>query len=90
MKNYRLVLLMKSGLKKDQKEKLTASVKSWIGKITEEKMSEVGERKLAYPIKSNKTADYVVMGFSAETIAADLDKRLVMEENILRHLMIRE
>jgi ribosomal protein S6 len=90
MKNYRLVLLVKSGLKKDEKEKLTKVVTSWIGKCDQEKVQDLGERKLAYPIKSNKTAEYVVLNFAAEALAADLDKRLVMEENILRHLMIKD
>lgn len=90
MKNYRLVLLLKSGLKKEQKDKLNASVLSWIGKVENDKIQDLGEKKLAYPVKNNKTAEYVVVNFTADHLAADIDKRLVMNENILRHLMIRE
>jgi len=82
--------MLKSGLKKEQKDKLTDTVKSWIGTIEGEKVQEIGERKLAYFIKSNKTADYVVLNFSSNKLATDLDKRLVMDENIIRHLMIKD
>lgn len=54
MRIYKLVLLLKSELKKEEKTKLIDEVKVWIGKPSKEKVTEIGERKLAYPVKKKK------------------------------------
>lgn len=90
MRNYRLVLLLKNNLKKDQKEKLIGEVKKWTGGQKDILLDELGEKKLAYQIKHEKSADYVKLSFQADKVAADLDKRLIMQENVIRHLLVRD
>lgn len=91
MRNYRLVLLFKSGLKKAKQDEVFTNVKQWIGEeVKEDKIDNLGEKKLAYPIKREKSAEYMMMSFKAQKVSRDLDKRLTMEEDILRHLLVRD
>lgn len=90
MRDYRLVLLLKSELKKDQKEKLLVNLQKWIGEASFDKVTEMGEKKLSYPIKREKKADYVLLSFKANSVSPELDKRLVMQDDILRHLLIKD
>lgn len=90
MAKYRLLLLLKSGIKKEDKTKLLASIKKWIGEVKNDKIEELGEKKLSYPVKKEKIADYVLMHFDADKLSADLNKKLLIEEAILRHLLIRD
>lgn len=89
MRDYKLVLLLKTDLKKEEKGKLVDEIKSWIGKLSKEKTTEIGERKLSYPIKREKKADYVLLEFSVEALGEGLDNKLRIVDNILRHLLIR-
>ena len=89
MRKYRLVLLLKSDLKKDAVEKLSSDIKKWFGEIKDEKSTGLGEKKLAYTIKGDKKGSYLVMEFSADAINADAEKRIQVQEQILRHLLVR-
>lgn len=89
MRKYKLVLLLKSGTKKEAKDKLLQDLKKWIGSVKEEKVTELGERKLAYQIKKQRSGEYVVFDFQAENLPKDLDKRILMQDDILRHLIVR-
>lgn len=89
MKKYRLVLLLKSDLKKDAKQKLIDDIKSWFGAIKNDKLSELGEKRLAYTIKSEKKGEYVSVEFEVESIKADTEKRIRIQDTVLRHLLVR-
>lgn len=89
MRSYRLVLLLKSDLKKDKKDKLMSDIKKWAGEIKEEKVSEIGERKLAYPVKRERRGDYLLLEFKADTVKGDLEKRIQIQDEVLRHLLVR-
>jgi len=86
MRKYRLVLLLKRGLKKEDKDKILSNVKKWVGKVEKESLKELGEKKLAYSIRKEKSGEYLFMDFEAENIAAGLDKKILMQEDVLRHL----
>lgn len=88
MRSYKLVMLLKSELTKEKKKKLLDQVETWAG-AKETKVVELGEKKLAYVIKQEKKADYVALEFGSEKITPDFEKRLINNEDILRHLMIR-
>lgn len=63
--------------------------------ITDEKgevtnFKDLGQKKLAYEIKHQINGFYYVMNFNATTEAIkELDRRLGLDENILRHMIIR-
>jgi small subunit ribosomal protein S6 len=90
MRDYKLVLILKSDLKKERRESLMKDIESWIGKIESPKTESIGDRKLAYPIKKQRTGEYSVMNFSADTIPTEMHNKMRMQEDVLRYLLVRE
>ncbi len=88
MRSYKLVLLLKSDLGKEKKKKLLDQVEALAG-ATDTKVEELGEKKLTYVIKRERKADFVALNFNSEKISTDFEKRLVIQDDILRHLMVR-
>lgn len=89
MSNYSLVLLLRRDLKKDAKDKLVAEVQALCGEGKFEKPEMMGEKKLMYPIKREQSADYIVLNFSTEKLNTELNRRLLLREEIIRHLLVR-
>ncbi len=89
MKSYKLVLLLKSDLKKDAHEKLYTDIKSWLGDVEKDKAESLGEKKLAYQIKKARSGEYVVFNFESEKVGPELNNKLVLRDEVLRHLLIR-
>lgn len=59
-------------------------------KVKEVTKKDWGNRKLAYPIKNYKTANFVQYIFKAPTdLVAELEKNLGYEESVLRYLTIK-
>lgn len=81
--------MLKSDLSKDARQKMLDSIKTMVGD-REAKENVLGERRLAYPIKKQLKADYVVLEFNSDKVNPELEKRLIIQEDIIRHLMIRE
>jgi len=90
LRKYRLVLILKSDLKKEAKEKLLSNVKTWGGKISNEKVTELGEKKFAYPIKGDLKGDYVLMEFESNAVSTELNNKTRINDDVLRHLLIRD
>ncbi len=90
MRNYRLVLLLKSELSKEKKKTLLDDVQKWAGEVEKGEIKELGEKKLAYPINREKKGDYVLYSFTSEKVADDLEKKVQLQESVLRHLLIRD
>ena len=89
MKSYKLVLLLKSDLKKDAKDKIFTDIKSWLGDVENDKADSLGEKKLAYPIKHARSGEYVVFNFESDKVSPDFNNRLVIRDGVVRHLLIR-
>ena len=52
---------------------------------------DMGQRKLAYPIKEQVRGFYFVLNIEATAAAIkEFDRKAKIDENILRHLIIRE
>lgn len=89
MRKYKLVLISKSTLKDADRKKLLDNVEASLGKI-KAKVTELGQKPLAYPIKHEVSGNFAKIEFEADTIPADVEKRISANEDILRHLLIRE
>ena len=89
MKSYKLVLLLKSDLKKDLKEKLFEDIKKSLGDVKNDKVVSLGENKLSYPIKHEQKGEYTVLEFESDKVNDELNKKLLIRDEILRHLLIR-
>lgn len=92
MNKYEIMFIVKTTMESDAASKLANTYKTLItdekGEVTNFK--DMGQRKLAYAIKKQNTGFYYVINFNAtsETVK-ELDRRLGLDENILRHLIIR-
>ena len=89
MRSYRLVLVLKGDLKKEDKQKVLSEVKKWVGDPKKEEVKELGEKKLTYPIKHAQKADFVAMLFDTDKIVDDIHKKLEIQDSVLRHLLVR-
>ena len=89
MRKYKLVIVTKSDIKKEDREKLLIEIKKWIGEPKNDKIESLGERKFAYPIKKELKGDYTLINFEADTISAQLDKKMRIQDDVLRHLLVR-
>ena len=91
MNKYEIMFILKSNEEeaiKNQVSELKAIITDMNGEIETEK--EMGNRKLAYPIKKELNGYYYVMNVNANNDAvAEFDRKARISENVLRHLIIR-
>lgn len=90
MRKYRLIVIFKSELKKEAKEKLLTQIKSWGGKIANDKTTELGEKKFSYPIKGAQKGDYVLLNFESESVMPEMENKIRINDDIIRHLLVRD
>lgn len=92
MNKYELMFIVKTTMETQEASNLANGYKKLItdekGEVTNFK--DLGQKKLAYEIKHQINGFYYVMNFNATTEAIkELDRRLGLDENILRHMIIR-
>ena len=90
MINYEVMFIIDPALEDDAKEATIEAVKGIIAAEGEVGNTDVwGMRKLAYPIQKKSEGYYVVIEFKAEpTLPKELDRRLKISDNVMRHLII--
>lgn len=90
MRLYDIALVFRSNTTGPQREKLLESLKKWLAEGKIAKTDDWGKKRLAYPIKKEAEGNYVILEVESEKgVPADFEKRLLMEEAILRHLVLR-
>ena len=92
MNKYELMFVIDPDLEESAKEAMIETVKGIIAAEGEVTNTDVwGLRKLAYPIEKKKEGYYVVMQFdAAPTLPKELDRRLRISENCMRHVIVRK
>ena len=93
MREYELMVLGKGTLSESEQKNLTADIEKTIseGKGTVEKLEDWGKRELAFGIKKQREGNYFLFHFIApEDFPKKLEKKLSINENILRYLLSRE
>jgi ribosomal protein S6 len=90
MKTYQLVLVLKTSLTETNRKKFIETVKGYLKGAKFTKEEEWGEKTLAYEIKHEKSGFYLNYLLELANIPADFEKKLTTNENVLRHLVIRE
>lgn len=92
MNKYETVFLMSNNLTKEQRENVVNKIKTLIsqnGAISEEE--DLGERKLAYEIKKQKTAFYYVIKFNANAeFIMELERIYRITDEILKFIVIKQ
>ncbi|MCI8394875.1 MAG: 30S ribosomal protein S6 [Bacilli bacterium] len=92
MNKYEIMFIVKATEESANIKKTAESTKTI---LTNEKANvidfkELGEKKLAYPIKKEINGYYYVMQVEASKEAiTEFDRKIKLDENILRHLIIR-
>lgn len=92
MKKYEVMFIVKSANESNDIKATAESMKQIItdnkGNVVE--FNELGEKKLAYSIKKEISGYYYVMIIEANNEAInELDRKALINENILRHLIIK-
>jgi len=93
MENYELTLVFDPDLSAEDQKKLTEKIKKIIedakGKV--EKTNDWGKKELAYPIKKKKMGSYFLWEIKVAPDDLDkIDKKIKIEEEVLRYLIIRK
>jgi ribosomal protein S6 len=89
MRTYELILVVKTSLTEPLRKKLVASVKTLLKDLKIVKENEVGQKALAYKIKRETGGFYFDFMLEGEAIPSDFEKKLLENDNILRHLVLR-
>ena len=92
MNKYEMMFIVKATMESDAVKKTADTIKKVVtdceGKVVEFK--ELGEKKLAYPIKKELNGYYYVMTVEiGKEGQAELDRRTGLDENVLRHLIVK-
>lgn len=92
MNNYEIMFIIKATIDAEQIKKTSTMLKNIIedykSKIIEFK--ELGEKKLAYPIKKELNGYYFLLQITATKEAvSEFDRKALLDENVLRHLIIK-
>lgn len=92
MNKYEMMFIVKSTLEeakiKEVANKLKDVITSMNGEVTN--VNEIGNKKLAYEINKEVTGYYYVYNFNANNeLVAELDRVARINENVVRHMIIR-
>ncbi|MGH7245889.1 MAG: 30S ribosomal protein S6 [Candidatus Levyibacteriota bacterium] len=90
MRTYELVVVVRPTLTEPQRKKLLETVKGWLKDVKVVKENDWGSKALEYKIKRELTGFYYdFMLETQESVPTDFEKRLINDENVLRHLLVR-
>ena len=92
MNKYELMFIVKTTMESEEALKIAKSYEKAVsengGKCTNFK--DMGQKKLAYAIKKQVNGFYYVINFDGTgATVKELDRRLGLDENIIRHLIVR-
>ena len=92
MTNYEVMFIVESTLEDAVKEQTIDTVKGIIAENGEITKADIwGMRKLAYPIQKKNEGYYAVVEFKANgDFPKELDRRLKISDNIIRHLIVNK
>lgn len=98
MRNYQLVLVLKASLSDVQRKKLLETIKGWLkpaspagGGVKVATEEEWGQKPLTYSIKRETSGFYLNLLLEAkDSFPLDFEKKLVAQDDVLRHLLLRQ
>lgn len=91
MRNYQLVLVLKTSLSEANRKKFLENIKTLLKGAKFTKEEDLGEKTLAYKIKRETSGFYVNYLFELkDELSKDLEKKLMATDDVLRHLLLRK
>jgi len=92
MDKYEIMFIVKATNESEQVKATAESFKKLITELNSKvvEYKELGQKKLAYPIKNEINGYYFDMVVDAKHDAiSEFDRKALIDENILRHLIIK-
>ncbi len=90
MRLYELVLVFRPSLSEADRKKLVTTVTDLLKDMKVVKEEDWGQKPLAYMIKKEVAGVYHMMQLESEAaVPADFETRLLRNDSILRHLLLR-
>ena len=92
MNKYEMMFIVKATMEEANVKAAANNIKSLAEslKAKVEGFKEMGQKKLAYPIKKEVSGYYFVMTMTASKDAVkELDRKASIDENVIRHLIIK-
>jgi small subunit ribosomal protein S6 len=90
MRTYELVLVVKPSITEPGRKKVLETVTSWLPKVKVVKEDDWGSKALKYKIKKELTGHFYDLHLEVEgSIPTDFEKRVLMQDEVLRHLLVR-
>ncbi len=92
MTKYEIMFIIKSSMEESEIKKTAEELKKLINgkksKVIE--MTEMGRKKLAYPINKELSGFYYVLKVETDhDTIKEFDRKVSINENVLRHLIIK-
>ncbi|HSD98160.1 MAG TPA: 30S ribosomal protein S6 [Patescibacteria group bacterium] len=89
MRSYQIVFVVKTGSDAERKKSVSFVTDLLKGtKITKEE--DLGSKALAYKIKHEQSGHFYELTVEAETLPAGFERKLMENDNLLRHLVLRK
>lgn len=92
MRKYEVMVIIDPALEDAKKDETVETIQSIIAADGEvEKVDVWGMRKLAYPIDKKEEGYYAVVEFQSNpTLPKELDRRLRISDNVIRHIIVNK
>ena len=92
MNKYEMMFIIKATMEEANVKAAANNIKSLAESLNVkvESFKEMGQKKLAYPIKKEISGYYYVMTMTASKDAIkEVNRKMSIDENIIRHLIIK-
>jgi ribosomal protein S6 len=89
MRSYELIVVVKGSTTEALRKKTITFVKALLKDLKITKENEVGHKTLAYKIKKEANGYYYDFVMEGENVPVNFEKKLLENDNILRHLLLR-
>ncbi len=90
---YELMYIINPVLNEEQTKDIVKRVTAYLSEISADvaQVKEIGSQRLAYPIEKKRNGYYVVANFrlSDGTVLPRLDRALRINDDIMRHMLLR-
>lgn len=89
MRLYDLVLVLRPSLKDTERKKVLDSIKDFLKGVKISKENDWGQKPLAYTIKKELAGHFYQYKLEGESIDKDFETKLIRNDSVLRHLLLR-
>lgn len=93
MNKYEIMFIVKSDLEEKELKDASKVYESFLKsvKASSVNLKDLGSKKFAHPIKKEVRGNYFLINTECNTdTIKELDRRMKIDEKVLRHLIIRE